>query len=108
MRLYLTVAVLLIGIFICIVNMIYRNIECKNYSEWKKNSVFNSPKAWAIYGICMALILGGILVSSFTNVMAGFSNVGKQQDTLTQQQQDVSNQQQDDTSTQLENNSTQK
>lgn len=100
MGLFLTVAVLLIGCFICIVNMTFRKIEIKNYSTWKKNSVFNSPKAWGLYAGCIAIILCGIFISSLINVIQGFSNIGKQQDTLTQQQQDAATQQQ--------NNSTQK
>lgn len=107
MGLVLTVAILLIGLFICIVNSIYRKIETKNHSEWKKSSVFNSPNAWTLYAICIAIIIGGIFITSFRNVMTGFSNVGKQQNTITQQQ-DTSNQQQDDPSAQQQNSSTQK
>ena len=108
MGLFLTIAVLLIGCFICIVNMIYRSIEVKNYSTWKKNSIFNSPKAWGVYASCIAIILCGIFISSLTNVIVGFSNVGKEQNTMTQQQQDAATQQQEDTSTQQQDNSTQK
>ena len=100
MGLFLIIAVLLIGWFICIVNMSYRKIEIKNYSTWKKNSVFNSPKAWGLYACCIAIILGVIFISSLTNVIQGFSNVGKQKDILTQQQQDATTQQEEDTSTQ--------
>jgi len=93
MGLFLMIAVLLIACFICIVNMHYRKIECKNYSEWKKNSVFNSPKAWGLYATCIAIILGGLFIVSIENVVIGFSTIGKQQDTMTQQiqqQQDTS------------------
>lgn len=92
----LMIAVLLICCFICIVNMHYRKIECKNYSEWKKNSVFNSPKAWGLYATCIAIILGGLFIVSIKNVVIGVSNIGKQQDTITQQLQE----QQQDTSAQ--------
>ena len=105
----LMIAVLLICCFICLVNMHYRKVECKNYSEWKKNSVFNSPKAWGLYASCIAIILCVIFISSIMNVVQGFSSVGKQKDTITQQQQDLSNQQQEDTSTQQQDDtSTQK
>lgn len=100
MGLVLTVAVLLIACFICIVNMIFRKIECKNYSEWHKSSIFNSPTAWGLYAVCIAIIIGGIFAVSFTNVITGFSNIGKQQNTIIQQQQD--------TSTEQQNNSNQK
>jgi hypothetical protein len=45
MGLALSVTVLGVGFFICIVNCIYGRIELKNYSEWKKRSTFNSPTA---------------------------------------------------------------
>jgi len=86
MGLFLTVAVLLIGLFICIVNMIYQKIESKNYSDWKKNSVFNSPNAWAFYAICIIVILVGVFIFSLRDIMVGISNVGKQQNTITQQE----------------------
>jgi hypothetical protein len=108
MGLFLTIAVLLIGCFICIVNMSYRKIEVKNYSTWKKNSIFNSPKAWGIYACCIGLILCLIFISSITNVVQGFSSIGKQKDAITQQQQDAATQQEDDTSTQQGSTSTQK
>jgi hypothetical protein len=108
MGLFLTVAVLLIGCFLCIVNMHYRKIECKNYSTWKKNNAFNSPKAWGLYASCIAIILGGIFIVSIRNVVLGFSSIGKQQDAITQQQQDIATQQQQDATTQEQDNSTQK
>lgn len=108
MGLVLSVAALLIGFFVCIVNMIYQKIEYKNYSEWKKRSAFNSPTAWGLYAVCFAIIIGWIFAVSFTNVITGFSNVFKQQNNIIQQQQDTSTQQEQDTSTEQENNSTQK
>jgi amino acid transporter len=101
MGLFLAVALLGIGFFICFVNMIFRKIECKNYSEWKKNSVFNSPRAWGIYATSIAIIIGVLFIVSFTNILEGFSSVGKQENTITQQQQeqDSLTQQQDGTST---------
>ena len=107
MGLFVTVAFLLIGCFICIVNMSYRKMEVKNHSTWKKYSIFNSPKAWGLYACCLGLILCLIFISSITNVVQGFSSIGKQQDTITQQQQDATTQQAEDTSTQ-QNTSTQK
>jgi predicted PurR-regulated permease PerM len=99
MGLALTVTVLGVGFFICIVNWIYGRIELKNYSEWKKRSTFNSPTAWLSYAFCIAVIIGVIFIVSLSNVMSGFSNLGKQQDTLNQmQQQEMQNQQQDDSS----------
>lgn len=87
MGLALSVVVLGIGFFICIVNWIYRRVELKNYSEWQKRSAFNSPAAWLSYAFCIAVIIGAIFMFSLSNVMSGFSNLGKQQDTITQQQQ---------------------
>lgn len=100
MVLFLMVAFLLIGCFICIVNMSYRKIEIKNYSTWKKNSVFNSPKAWGLYACCLGLILCLLFISSITNVVQGVSNIGKQKDAITQQQQDAATKLEEDTSTQ--------
>lgn len=98
MGLFLTVAFLLISCFICLVNMHYREIECKNHSTWKKYSAFNSPKAWGLYASCIALILGGIFVVSIRNVVVGLSSIAKQQDSITQQhqQQDLTTQEQQD------------
>lgn len=98
MGLALSVVVLGIAFFICIVNWIYRRIEIKNYSEWQKSSAFNSPTAWALYALCIAIIIGGIFMVSLSNVMTGFSNVGKQKEAITQQQQDTLTQQQNDSS----------
>jgi predicted PurR-regulated permease PerM len=90
MGLALSVVILGISFFICIVNWIYRRIELKNYSEWRKPSPFNSPTAWLTYAFCIALIIGLIFIVSLTNVMNGFSNLGKQQDNLNQLQQSSS------------------
>lgn len=99
LSLVLLIAVLGIGFFICVVNMIFRSIEVKNQSEWKKNSRFNAPKAWGIYAFCIALVIGGLFMYSLTNIITGFSSVGKSQQTLTQQQQEInsSDDQQDTT-----------
>ena len=83
---FLTIAALLIGCFICITNFIYRKVELKNYSSWRKNSSFNSPTAWMIYGICLALMLGGVFIVSFSNVLGGFVSAGQQQNAAIQQQ----------------------
>ena len=112
MRLFLIISVLLIGLFICIVNMIYRKIECKNYSTWKKNSIFNSPKAWAIYAACILIVMCGILIYSFSSILLGISNFGKEQDTIqntiTQQRSTSDTSTGEDTSTQQQNKSSNK
>jgi predicted PurR-regulated permease PerM len=95
MRLALSVVILGIGFFICIVNWIYRRIELKNYSEWRKPSPFNSPTAWLSYAFCIAVIIGVIFFMSLSNVMNGFSNLSKQQDNLNQLQQNSATQQQE-------------
>ncbi|MGE5626515.1 MAG: hypothetical protein ACM3X7_00195 [Solirubrobacterales bacterium] len=98
MAIVLLIAVLLIGFFICVVNMIFRSIEIKNLSEWKKNSRFNSPKAWGIYAFCIAVVIGGLFMYSLSNIITGYSSVGKAQQTLTQQQQEInSSEEQQDT-----------
>ena len=83
---FLTIAALLIGCFICITNFIYGKVELKNYSTWRKNSALNSPTAWMIYGICLALMLGGVFVVSGSNVLSGFMSAGKQQNAAILQQ----------------------
>jgi predicted PurR-regulated permease PerM len=93
MGLALSVTVLGIGFFICIVNWIYRRIELKNYSEWQKRRVLNSPGAWLSYAFCIAVIIGVIFMVSLSNVMTGFSNLGKQQDTINQEQNTLTQQQ---------------
>jgi hypothetical protein len=74
---------LLIVLFICIVNSIYRKIEAKKPSEWKKVSIFNSYKAWTVYSFLIMLTMIGLFLFS-----------GNQQNSITeQQQQDTSTQQ---------------
>jgi|GEM_PF-3276307 predicted PurR-regulated permease PerM len=110
MYLVVVYGVLLIVLFICIVNSIYRKIEAKNPSEWKKVSIFNSYKAWTLYSFLIMLTMIGIFVFSFMGILTGFSNLGNQQNSITEQQQQQENTttQQDDSSTQQQSNSTQK
>lgn len=92
--------VLLIVLFICIVNSIYRKIEAKNPSEWKKVGILNSYKAWTVYSFLIMLSMIGLFLFSFLGVLTGFSSAGDQQNSITEQQQ------QQGTSTQQQNNST--
>ena len=99
MGIALVITILGIAFFICIVNMIYRKIEYKNYSTWKKKNAFNSPAAWGAYAFCIAIIIGGIFIYSLSTIITGISDVGKQQNSVTEQQ-NISSQEQEDTSTQ--------
>lgn len=96
-----TVVVLLIGLFMCIVNMIYSIIERKNPSQWKNYSIFSSPAAWGLYAFCIAVTLIVLATYSIGGIVGRSSNVDKQLNDITQQQQqqDTSNGQQGNTQT---------
>ncbi len=90
MYIVLVYGVLLIVLFICIVNSIYRKIEAKNPSEWKKVSIFNSYKAWTVYSFIIMLTMIGLFLFSFMGILTGFSSAGNQQNSITEQQQNDS------------------
>lgn len=83
----LSVVVLGIGFFICVTNSIYAGINTKNRSTWKKQSVFTTYKAWLTYAFCIAVLTTVLFIIAGSNVINGFSNLGKEQDSITQQQQ---------------------
>lgn len=83
----LTVVVLGICFFLCVTNAIFSSIKARNRSTWDKQSIFTSTKAWITYAFCISVMIIGVFVFSASKVMAGFSNIGKAQDTITQQQE---------------------
>jgi hypothetical protein len=94
-----TVVVLLIGLFMCIVNMIYSIMERKSPSQWKKYSILSSPGAWGLYAFCIAITLIVLATYSIGGIAGRSSNIDKQLNNITQQQQDTSNEQQGNTQT---------
>lgn len=89
MVLVLCVTVLGIGFFITIVSYLFQREKYKYLPKAtiQKLSIYNSPTAWMLYSLTIAVIIGAIFFNSLINIMLGLSNVDKQQDTIIQQQQ---------------------
>jgi uncharacterized membrane protein len=85
----LSVVVLIIGLFICIVNANYARINSKNPSTWKKKSVFTTYKAWLIYAFCITVMIIVLMIFSFSNIIIGISNFGNEQNSVSQIQQQL-------------------
>lgn len=80
-----SVVVLGIAFFICIVNSYFARLSAKNPSTWKKRSAFTSYKAWLLYAFCIAVIVAAIFIVAGLNIYNGYSNLSKEQSNLSQQ-----------------------
>lgn len=88
------VTVLGICFFITTVNCYFQKYKYKYLTkdEKQKFNILNSPAAWFAYSFVIAIMIGIIFITSFMTIMNGYTNVGKQQNTINQQQTDTSQQ----------------
>lgn len=103
----LPIIVLIFGLFffISVVNFYFQKAKYK-YStkeEIKRLPLSKSPTTWLVCAIISVLVIGGAFTISIKNLMGGFSNIGKQQDTITEYQNEQSNQSTDNTNQSMDN-----
>jgi hypothetical protein len=61
----------------------------KNPSTWRKQSVFNTYKAWIIYALCIAVMIIALFIISASTLLIGLTNLGKAQESVSQIQQQM-------------------
>lgn len=91
--------------FISVVNFYFQKQKYR-YSpkeEIRRLPLSKSPTTWLVCAIISVIVIGGAFVISIKNITAGFSGLGKQQNSINEYQNQLNNQSTDSTDSTSQN-----